>query len=136
MRVRQRIRIHAGCDEAGDMRHVDEEDCANRIGDLAHARPVHDLRIGAEAADQHLRLMLGRQALHLVVINHAGGIHAVLHGVEKLAADIDLGAVGEMAAMRQRHPEDGVARLQQRKVDGLVGLRAGMRLDIRVVGAE
>ena len=38
--------------------------------------------------------------------------------------------------MRQRHAEDGVARLQQREVHGLVGLRAGMRLHVGVVGAE
>ena len=38
--------------------------------------------------------------------------------------------------MRERHAEDGVARLQQRQVDGLVGLRARMRLHVGVVGAE
>jgi hypothetical protein len=38
--------------------------------------------------------------------------------------------------MRQRHAEDGVARLQQRQVHGLVGLRARMRLHVGVVGAE
>ena len=38
--------------------------------------------------------------------------------------------------MRQRHAEDGVARLQQREVHGLVGLRAAVRLHVGVVGAE
>ena len=33
-------------------------------------------------------------------------------------------------------PEDGVARLQQREVDGHVGLRAGVRLHVGVLGAE
>ena len=38
--------------------------------------------------------------------------------------------------MRQREAEDRVARLQQRVVDGRVGLRAGVRLDVGVLGAE
>ena len=38
--------------------------------------------------------------------------------------------------MREREAHDPVARLQQRVVDGRVGLRAGVRLDVRVLGAE
>ena len=38
--------------------------------------------------------------------------------------------------MGQLHPEDRVARLEQRHVDGVVGLGAGVRLDVGVLGAE
>ena len=38
--------------------------------------------------------------------------------------------------MRQRHPHHGVARLQEREVDREVRRRAGVRLDVRVLGAE
>ena len=38
--------------------------------------------------------------------------------------------------MRQREAHDRVAGLQQRVVDGGVGLRAGVRLDVGVLGAE
>ena len=38
--------------------------------------------------------------------------------------------------MRELEREDRVARLQRRHVDGHVRLRAGVRLDVRVVGAE
>ena len=38
--------------------------------------------------------------------------------------------------MRQRQAHDRVAGLQQRVVDGGVGLRAGVRLDVGVLGAE
>jgi hypothetical protein len=44
--------------------------------------------------------------------------------------------VGQVAAVRQRQAHDRVARLQQRVVDGRVGLRAGVRLDVDVLGAE
>ena len=45
-------------------------------------------------------------------------------------------AVRQMAAVREVHAEHGVARLEQREVDGHVGLRARMRLDVGVLGAE
>ena len=38
--------------------------------------------------------------------------------------------------MVERHPEERVARFQQRHVDGVVGLGAGVRLDVGVLGAE
>ena len=38
--------------------------------------------------------------------------------------------------MREAEAHDPVARLQQRVVDGRVGLRARVRLDVRVLGAE
>ncbi len=41
-----------------------------------------------------------------------------------------------MAAVRQVHPHDRVARLEDGEVDGHVGLRAGVRLHICVLGAE
>jgi hypothetical protein len=49
---------------------------------------------------------------------------------------VDLHAVREVAAVRQGEAHHRVARLQERVVDGGVGLRAGMRLDVGVVGAE
>ena len=42
----------------------------------------------------------------------------------------------QVAAVRQIHAHDGVARLQHRGVRRLVGLRAGMRLHVDVFGAE
>ena len=45
-------------------------------------------------------------------------------------------AVGQVAAGGQRHAEEGVARLQQRQIDGAVGLRAGMRLHVGEGAAE
>ena len=61
---------------------------------------------------------------------------AVVHGVEPLAGERDLRAVGEVAAVRQAHREDGVARLDERAVDREVGAGAAVRLQVGVVGAE
>ena len=136
MRVRHGVRVHARGDEAGDVRHVDEQVRAHLVGDRAELRPVDDLRVRAEAGDDHLRLVFQREAFDFGVIDQALVVHAVLHGVEQLAADVHLRAVREVAAVGERHAEDRVARIQQRQVHGLVGLRTRMRLHVRVVGAE
>jgi hypothetical protein len=80
--------------------------------------------------------VLDRQAFDFVVVDQAVIVDAVLHGVEHLAAEVDLGAVGQVPAVRERHAEDAVAGIQQREVHRLVGLRAGMRLHVGVVGIE
>ncbi|SAJ30347.1 Uncharacterised protein [Enterobacter cloacae] len=41
-----------------------------------------------------------------------------------------------MAALRQVHTQNGIARLQQRGVNSEVSLRARVRLDVRVVSAK
>ena len=42
----------------------------------------------------------------------------------------------QVAAVRQTHAQQGVAGFHHRHVDGLVGLAAGVRLDVGVFGSE
>ena len=44
--------------------------------------------------------------------------------------------MGQVATLGQIHAHDGVADVQQRKVDGQVGLCAGVRLDVGILRAE
>ena len=94
-------------------------------------------RVGGETRDDHLRF-LGqclrgeRVVVDLAVVR----TNAVLHGAEKFAREIHLGAVREMTAVVEAHAEDGVARLDQREIGRGVGLRARVRLHVGVVGAE
>ena len=119
------------------MRHIDEQIGANLVGDGAETGEVQHLRIGGEAGDDHLRLMLHGQALDFVVVDQAGNVvDAVLHGVVDLAGEADAGAVGQVAAVGQAHAQHAVARVQQGHIHGGVGLAAGVRLDVGVVGAE
>jgi len=50
--------------------------------------------------------------------------------VEPFARKVRPRAVRQVPARGKRHPEDGIARRQQRQEHGLVCLRPGMRLDI------
>ena len=62
--------------------------------------------------------------------------HAVGDDVVSLAGKVELVAVSKVSAVRQIHAEDGIAGLEDGGVGGLIGLRAGMRLDVGVFGAE
>ena len=44
--------------------------------------------------------------------------------------------MAEVAAVVERHPHDRVAGLEHRHVGGVVGLGAGVGLDVGVLGAE
>ena len=44
--------------------------------------------------------------------------------------------MGQVTAVREVQPEDGVARLQQRHERSRIGLRSGVRLHVRMFGAE
>ena len=54
----------------------------------------------------------------------------------QLAAETQLVAVGQVAAVRKVEAENGVAGLQHRRVGRGVGLRAGVRLHVDVLAAE
>ena len=72
----------------------------------------------------------------VVVEDLAVAPHAVGHDLEQLAREAHLGAVGEMAPVSQLHPHDLVPRLEKREVGGDVGLGAGVRLDVDVIGPK
>jgi hypothetical protein len=132
--VGHRARDRLAGDQADEVGGVDHEDRADLVGHLAEGGEVDGARDGGAAGDDHLRLVLARQVAHLVVVDVLGVLgHAVVHGVEPLAREADLGAVGEVAAVRQRHREHRVARLQERAVDGDVRAGAGVRLQVRVL---
>ena len=104
---------------------------ADRVGDGAEAGKVDGPGIGRPAADDQPRPVLLSQPLDLVEID--AGVFApdaVLHGIEPLARQVGRRAVGEMAAGGERHAHDRIARLAQGQHHALVGLGAGMRLDI------
>jgi glycine hydroxymethyltransferase len=61
---------------------------------------------------------------------------AVMKCLEPLAREIRRRAVGEMAAGGEREAEDRIARLRQRQEYGLIGLAAGIRLDVGKIAIE
>ena len=113
------------------MRHVDHEERADFVRHLAETRPIDVTRIGRGSRYDQLRLVPARHFFHLLIVDQMTvGLDAVGYDLEPLARLIGRRAVGEMAALVQRHAQKSVARFEQRHEYGLVSLRAGVRLDV------
>src|SRR5208282_1698492 len=78
-----------------------------------------------------------RQLFDFVVVNLLGvAAHVVFDEFVHAAGEIQRVAVGQVAAMRQSHAQDGIAGMQRGHVDGNVSGSAGVRLDVGVIGFE
>jgi hypothetical protein len=129
--------MDAAGDEAGEMRHVDHEIGADRVGDLAESAEVNDARIGRAAGDDHFGPMLFGEPLDLLHVDEViVAAHAVGHDLEPAARHVDRRAVSEMAAGGEVQPHEGVAGLHQRHEHFGIGGGAGMRLHIGEGTAE
>ena len=119
------------------MGHIGEEQGAHLIGNGAEGGEVPDARVGGGAGHDHPRPVLAGQRADLVHVDQVRlAVDVVRHEVVVLPAEVDRRPVGEVPTLVEAQPQDGVAALEQRVVDGHVGLGAGMRLDVDVLGAE
>ena len=104
---------------------------------VREAGKVQHLGVGAAPGHNELGPVLLSQPLNLVVVDKLGVlIHAIGNEVVQLAGEVDPGAVGQVAAVVQLHPQHRVARFQQGKIDRHVGLGAAVGLDIGVFRPE
>ena len=137
VRVRHRRRVQPGGDQPGEVRHVHHQVGAHGVGDPAELGEVQLPGVGGPAGNDQLRLVLLGQALHL---GHVDPVvlfaDLVRDHVVEPAGEVDPHAVGQVPAVGQVQAHDGVARLDQRVHHRGVGLRAGVRLHVRVLGAE
>ena len=133
----ERIGVDAARNQAGDVGHVGHEHAIGDFGgNFGDAGEIGDFHEGGVTDEDDFGLMFAGEALELVVINVAFGGNAVADEAVDFGAAGDGGAVGEVAASGERHSEDGVTWLAPSKIDGFVGVGAGMGLDVGVVGVE
>ena len=110
LRVRERRRMRAAGDEAGDVRHVHHQQRSHGIGNLAEPREVQHPRIAAAPGYDQPGIVLPRQPLHLVVIDGLSlPVHAVGYEVVELAGKVDVGPVGQVPAHVQLHSQHRVS---------------------------
>ena len=135
--VLDRVRVEAGGDEPGEVRHVAPEERADLVGDATEHRRVDRAGIRRPAAEHDLRPVLERERAHLLLVHDARlAGDAVVDDRVQPPGEVDLQPVRQVAAVVEPEREHGVAGLEKAEVDGHVRLRARMRLDVRVVGAE
>ena len=106
------------------------------VGDLSQLFEVDGTGVGRSTRHDHLRAHLPDLLFQLGVVDAAILTDAVGDEVVVLAGHIHRRAVGQMTALRQVHAHDGIAEVQQGKVDGQIGLCAGVGLDVGVLCAE
>lgn len=135
--VRDRARVQSGCDKAREVCHINPELGSDFVGDFLHGLEVFDTRVGAPAADDHGRVGFKRALADDFRIDAEGfRIDSVGFGMVETSGEVDFHAVGEMSAMVEGKTEHGVARLDERLVDGCIGLCAGVRLHVDVFGTK
>ena len=123
--------------QARDMGHIHPQVSPHLIGDGAEAFKINHSGIGGCPRDDHAGLALVGDALHLVIVDHAGLlVYAVGHHFEILPGEIHRAAMGEVPAVIQIHAQHRVAGLAQGHIDGVVGLGAGMGLDVGKLRAK
>ena len=121
----------AGGDQSADVGDVCQQVGAGRIRNLAEALPVGNPGVGGVAADDHLRLVLLGECQDGVVVDLlVVRVDGVGDDVEVLAGAVGGGAVGQVPAVEEVHAHDGLAGLDERLVDGVVGGCAGERLHV------
>ena len=139
-----RAGVDAAGDEAGRVRGVEHEEGAHGVGDLPERHRIDRAGVGGGAGhDQRGLLALG-QVGHLVEVDDLAGVagvvagrgHAVGDEAPHLGGDGGGRAVGQVAAVVEPHGQNGGARLHEGLVDGQIGVGAGVRLHVGVLGAE
>ena len=132
-----RVGVDPTGDQAGHVGGIEEEEGADRIGDTPDRRRIDDPGVGGCPGDDELGPMLGGQGRQLVQIQSLVAVgDAIGHEVVEATTDVDRRPVGEVAALIESHPQNGVAGVEHGQVGGQVGRGAGMRLDVGVFGAK
>ena len=129
--------MHAAGNQAGNVSHVHHQHCAVTVGDLGQLFKIDSARVSGSTGNQQLGANLGNLLGQGIVINAAVlGRNAVGNKVVVLAAHVGGGTMGQMAALGKIHAHDGIAQVKQGKVNGQVGLCAGMGLHVGIFGTK
>ena len=112
MSVRNRVRIFAGSDQTGVVRHVDKQISTDFVGDFAETFEINFQGVGRSTGHNHFRLVFQCQALDFIIVDGFVVAQTIGHHFIQFAGNIHRSTMGKMAAMRQIHPQNRIARLQ------------------------
>ncbi|MNI48833.1 hypothetical protein D3C73_1034170 [compost metagenome] len=129
--------MKACSDQSGDMGHIHHEQCAYIVRNRTESFKINYTRIRACSGYDQFRTVFEGCLAHFIIINQERILlHAISHKVIQQSGSIHRAAVRQMAAMRQVHSEDSVARIQRGKINRHIGLGTGVRLHIGMIGTE
>ncbi len=122
--------------ESRDVRHIHHEDRADFLYNLRHALKVDHAGVRTCARNDKLRLDLAHLRFKRIVIYESVVAYSVGNEIVDKPRHIYRASVGEMSAVREIHAHHGVSGLEECEVNRKVSLRAGVGLNIGVLGAE
>src|SRR3990172_2294010 len=123
----------AGDYQPRDVRDVGEEVGAHLLRYLTERLEVEPPGVSRRPGDDDLRPLFARLLPERVVVYEAALlVDAVLDGAIEAGREVDVPAVGQVAAVGQGQPHDLVSRLQEGVVDRLVRGRARVGLDVEI----
>ena len=105
------ILVHAGSDEARDVRHIDHEISADGIGDLAELLEIDDPCIGTGTGYDQFRMTFVCDPSDFFVIDHAVIVYAIRYNVKICTGKICRASVCQMSAVCKVHAHHGISRL-------------------------
>ena len=116
---------------------VEHEQRTDLVGDRPERLGIEAPRVARRAGDDQLRPVQEGELADLVEVDPlVAGRDPVGDEVIEDAAGVHRRSVGEVPAVVEAEPEDGVARREQRLVHAHVGVGAGVGLHVGVLGAE
>ena len=123
--------------QSREVRHIHKKERANFICDLTHAGEINNPRISAAAANNQPRTLRHGDFFQVIIVDRLGLLrHAVGNDLVGLAREIQRVPMRQVAAMGQIQAQNRVARLQHRRVGGLIGLRSRVRLHVGILRAK
>ena len=127
----------AAGDEPGKMGDVDDEKGSDAVANGAETLEVPMARIGRSAGDDEFRLVLARQRLDLIHVDPMRGpIDAIGDRLKPASGHVDRRPMRQVSARGEIEAHERVAGLHQGQEDGLVGLAAGIGLDVGEAAVE
>ena len=131
MGVRERRGMGPSRDQPGEMGDVDHEIGVDGVADRAETGEVPVPRVGRASADDQFRLVLARQRLDLIHVDSMGdAVDAVGNRLEPAAGHVDRRTMRQVASRREIEAHERVAGLHERHERALIGLAAGIGLNI------
>ena len=121
------------CNQTGDMRHINQKISTMLVGNFSETGKINHTRISRATSNNQLRLMFGGQCINFIIINQMiVALHTILHGIEPFAGLVWGSAMCQVTTGRQAHSQNGITWLNKCLHDCLIGLRAGIWLNIGV----
>ena len=129
--------MYPGRYQSGNMGHIDHEICPTAVGRLTEFLEIDNPGISRCSRNNQFGLDLFGHSDQSVIVDGLGfSAHLITVDFIQHTRKVDRMPVGQMTTVRQVHPHNFITRFQNREIDRHIGLRAGMRLDVGVVGLE